>query len=141
LRSKTYRGTREKIVRPSGGTQGERNHFTVFSEKYAENKFTPRSNKVSFWVYILQCSDGSYYVGHTDNLEKRLGEHRTGEIEGYSSSRLPVSLVFAEDFPSRIDALERERQVKRWSRKKKEALIARDWDKLVEVSKKDFSKK
>jgi len=59
---------------------------------------------MSFWVYILRCSDGSYYTGHTDNLEKRIGMHKSGEISGYTTSRLPVKLVFSEDFPSREEA-------------------------------------
>jgi predicted GIY-YIG superfamily endonuclease len=84
-----------------------------------------------FWIYILRCSDGSYYTGHTDNLEKRMAEHQTGEILCYASKRLPVELVFSQEFQSRAEALERERQVKGWNRAKKEALIRGDW---VEIS-------
>src|ERR1043166_10287797 len=86
---------------------------------------------MSFWVYILHCSDGSYYTGHTDNIEKRIPEHESGAIEGYTSTRLPVKLVFSEQFTTREEALSCERQIKGWSRKKKEALIRGDW---VEVS-------
>lgn len=93
-----------------------------------------------FYLYILKCYDGSYYVGHTDNLELRVGKHQAGEIEGYTFSRRPVELVFAETFDSRIDALERERQVKGWTRQKKEALIAGDWNKIHELSKSKDSK-
>ncbi len=82
---------------------------------------------MSFWVYILRCSDGSYYTGHTDNLEKRIAEHQVGAIEGYTSMRLPVQLVFSEEFSTRVEALERELQLKGWSRKKKEALMRSDW--------------
>ncbi len=89
----------------------------------------------SFWVYILECSDKSYYVGHTDNLEKRVFEHTHNLIPCYTSQRLPLSLVFSCEFNSRADALARERQIKGWSRKKKQALIRGDWDKLVEYSK------
>ena len=78
---------------------------------------------MSFWIYILRCADGSYYTGHTDDLERRIGQHQSGEIPGYTHDRRPVELVFSETFTDRIDALERERQVKDWSRKKKEALI------------------
>ena len=46
-----------------------------------------------FWVYILRCSDGSYYTGHTDNLESRIAQHQSGECEGYTATRLPVELV------------------------------------------------
>jgi predicted GIY-YIG superfamily endonuclease len=86
---------------------------------------------MSFWVYILRCADGSYYTGHTDNLEKRVAEHQAGEVEGYTSTRLPVTLVFSQEFPSREEALACERQIKGWSRKKKEALLRSDW---VEMS-------
>ncbi|MET0240551.1 MAG: TrmH family RNA methyltransferase [Sphingobium sp.] len=83
---------------------------------------------MSFWVYILRCADGTYYTGHTDDLERRVAEHHAGTLPGYTHDRRPVELVFSETFTDRIDALERERQVKDWSRKKKEALIRGDWD-------------
>jgi putative endonuclease len=86
---------------------------------------------MSFWVYILRCADDSYYTGHTDNLEKRIAEHQAGEVKGYTVTRLPVTLVFAEQFSSREEAFASERQIKGWSRKKKEALMRRDW---VEIS-------
>ena len=88
-------------------------------------------SEVSFWVYILLCADRSYYTGHTDNLEVRLAKHRAGEIPGYTQTRRPVELVFTEEFSSRTDAFFRERQIKGWSRRKKEALIRGDW---VEIS-------
>ena len=82
---------------------------------------------MAFYVYILRCADGSYYTGHTDNLESRLAAHQTGQIPGYTLTRRPVQLAFVEEFPSREDALGRERQIKGWTRAKKEALIERDW--------------
>lgn len=82
---------------------------------------------MSFWIYILRCSDGTYYTGHTDDLERRVAQHESGTFPGYTHDRRPVELVFSETFAERIDALERERQVKDWSRKKKEALIRGDW--------------
>ena len=82
---------------------------------------------MSFFVYVLRCSDGSYYAGHTDNLERRVGQHQAGEAEGYTQSRRPVTLMWSQDFPSRLEALEAERRIKGWSRAKKEALIAGDW--------------
>ncbi len=90
---------------------------------------------MAFYVYILHCSDDSYYVGHTEDLELRIADHQEGQIPGYTQSRTPVELVFSEEFPARIDALERERQLKKWSRAKKRALIGGDWSKLVELSK------
>jgi tRNA/rRNA methyltransferase len=89
---------------------------------------------MSFYVYILRCADGSYYVGHTDDLERRLAAHQSGEIAGYAYSRRPVQLVFREEFPSRENAFLRERQLKGWSRRKKEALIRGDWDNLGRLS-------
>lgn len=86
---------------------------------------------MSFWVYILKCADGSYYTGHTDNLEKRLAEHCAGACGGYTSTRLPVRLVFSQDFHAREEALASEQQIKGWSRKKKEAMMRGDW---IEVS-------
>ena len=88
-----------------------------------------------FYVYILRCSDGSYYTGHTDDLEARIAEHQTGAFPGYTKKRLPVELVFSDDLPTREDALDREKQIKGWSRAKKEALIEGDWERLAELSK------
>ena len=89
---------------------------------------------MAFHVYILLCSDGSYYVGHTDDLAGRLGAHESGEFRGYTYRRRPVQLVFAEEFVSREDAFRCERQIKGWSRRKKEALIKGDWDGLSRLS-------
>ncbi|MGB5288989.1 MAG: GIY-YIG nuclease family protein [Ignavibacteriaceae bacterium] len=87
-----------------------------------------------YFVYILKCSDDSYYAGVTNNLEKRVNEHQSGLIKGYTSSRLPVKLVFSEAFSDINQAIRFEKQVKGWSRKKKEALINRNFDLLVALS-------
>ncbi|OGL46252.1 MAG: hypothetical protein A2W05_10100 [Candidatus Schekmanbacteria bacterium RBG_16_38_10] len=87
------------------------------------------------WVYILKCSDGSYYTGSAIDLEKRLAEHNTGTFDGYTAKRLPVKLIFAYETSTIHDAFLRERQIKGWSRRKKEALINGEWNKLVEYSK------
>ena len=86
---------------------------------------------MTFHVYVLLCSDGTYYTGHSDRLESRLSAHEHGVIEGYTQKRRPVRLVFAEELPTRQDAIARERQIKGWSLAKKETLIARDWDRLA----------
>lgn len=91
-----------------------------------------------FFIYILKCGDGSYYTGHTDDLEKRIAEHRVGALAGYTSTRLPIELVFKQEFDSRSAALALEQKIKGWSRKKKEALICGDYEKLKEYSKKIF---
>lgn len=89
----------------------------------------------NYFVYILECSDKSYYTGVTNNLEKRLAEHQSGAIHGYASARLPVSLIYSECFHDINDAIRFERQVKGWSRKKKEALVRGDFDALIALSK------
>lgn len=89
---------------------------------------------MGFWVYIIRCADASYYTGHTDDLERRFAAHVAGEIPGYSSTRLPVTLAFAEEFPTREEALSRELQIKGWSRAKKEALIKGDWAQVSRLS-------
>ncbi len=80
-----------------------------------------------FWVYILRCADGSYYTGHTDNLEARIGQHHSGECDGYTATRLPVELAWSQECSTREEALEAEMQIKGWSRKKKEAMMRGDW--------------
>jgi predicted GIY-YIG superfamily endonuclease len=95
---------------------------------------------MSFWVYILRCADNSYYTGHTDNLEERIAKHQSGEIEGYTPTRLPVRLVFSEQFPTREEALTCERQIKGWGRKKKEALMQGDWAEVSRLAHRNYSK-
>jgi predicted GIY-YIG superfamily endonuclease len=78
---------------------------------------------MSFFVYILQCSDGTFYTGHTDDLDKRLYEHQINAHSCYTSTRLPVNLIYYEIFNSRDEAIIAEQQIKGWSRAKKQALI------------------
>jgi predicted GIY-YIG superfamily endonuclease len=79
------------------------------------------------WAYMLLCADGSFYVGCTTDLDTRLGQHQGGEQPGYTATRRPVELVWAEEFPHIDDAIAAERRVKGWSRAKKKALIAGNW--------------
>ena len=91
---------------------------------------------MSFWVYILKCSDGSYYTGHTDNLEQRINQHNSRHFPGcYTASRLPVEMIFDQTFATREEALTAERQIKGWSRKKKEAMIRGDWAEVSRLAK------
>jgi len=83
-----------------------------------------------FFAYILKCSDDSYYTGSTDNLETRVIQHQHGEGCDWTKKRLPVVLVWSQQFDSRDEARAAEHQVKRWSRKKKDALIKGDFDEL-----------
>ncbi len=89
---------------------------------------------LEFYIYILKCNNGSYYIGHTDNIENRISEHVSGKISGYTSSRLPVRVVYVEAFGTRDEAIIAERQIKGWSRKKKEAFICRDWDRIKRLN-------
>ena len=85
------------------------------------------------YVYILKCSDGTYYTGITNNLEHRLNQHNEGiNSEAYTYARTPVELVFYELFTDYNLAIEWETRIKKWSAKKKEALINSDWKRLVE---------
>ncbi len=81
-----------------------------------------------FSVYILECADGSLYVGHSDDIRKRVAEHNAGIFrQCYTASRLPVRLVWQQIFHARNDAFRAERQVKGWSKAKKLALINGNW--------------
>jgi putative endonuclease len=90
------------------------------------------------WIYILQCSDGTYYVGSTTNLEYRLWQHNQGQGSKYTAKRLPVKLVYQAEFQTIEEAYQREKQVQNWSRKKREALIRGDYDELPRLSRKKF---
>ena len=94
---------------------------------------------MSFYVYMLRCADGSIYTGHADNLEARLAAHRMRVFSGYTASRLPVRLIFQEQFATRDEAFARERQIKGWSRRKKLALASGDWDAVQRLSAADGS--
>ena len=95
-----------------------------------------RDARLQFWVYILRCADGSFYTGHTDNLEARLWQHEQGICCDWTRKRRPVELAWADTAPTRRDALEFEMRVKRWSRAKKIALIESDWAALSYHAKK-----
>ena len=87
------------------------------------------------WMYILKCSDDSYYTGSTNNLDRRLEEHQSGNGANHTKKRLPISIVYLEEF-QRIDrAFYREKQVQGWGRQKKEALINKIPEKLIEYAK------
>ena len=93
--------------------------------------YAPRQNKAMiFHAYLLRCNDGSYYAGHTDNLDLRVAQHQNATLAGYTAPRRPVVLVWSDSFPTRDEAFAAERRIKGWSRAKKEALIAGDWDRL-----------
>ena len=89
-----------------------------------------------FYVYILKCKDDSFYTGITNSIERRLYEHNVGiDKDAYTYSRRPVELVWIEMFTDSTQAIMVEKKIKGWSRRKKQALIDEDWDKLVRYSK------
>lgn len=86
------------------------------------------------YMYILKCVDGSYYTGSTVDLEKRLWQHQNGEGANYTKKHLPVELVYSEEFSTVEAAYEREKQIQKWTRKKKEALIRGDFNTLHKLA-------
>ena len=89
------------------------------------------------YVYILKCADASFYTGQTANLEHRLAEHRAGIYEGYTSTRLPVELVWSQEVQTDNEAFLLERKLKGWSRAKKEALILGNFDGIHAIVKQE----
>jgi len=85
---------------------------------------------------MLACADGSFYVGHTDDLENRVNEHQAGVNCAYTSERHPVRLVWSQEFGSREQAQEAEARLKGWSRAKKQALIRNDFESISALAKK-----
>ena len=93
------------------------------------------------FTYILRCSDDSYYVGSTWDLDRRIWEHNEGRGARYTSHRRPVTLVWSEEFASVIDAYLLEKRIQNWSRAKREALINHDLEALPRLAKKNFSRR
>tara|TARA_R110002012_G_scaffold220618_1_gene392249 strand:+ start:221 stop:514 length:294 start_codon:yes stop_codon:yes gene_type:complete len=93
------------------------------------------------FVYIIKCKDDSYYVGMTSNLEQRWLDHQKGTFENsYTGKRRPLQLVYFAEFTTIVQAITMEKQIKKWSRAKKEALIRGDLEDLVQLAKKKFNK-
>jgi putative endonuclease len=93
------------------------------------------------WMYILKCVDDSYYVGSTKNLDLRIAQHQSGKGSRYTSGRLPVELVYGEEYDRVADAYAREKQVQNWGRAKRETLINGEVESLPPLAKKKFGKK
>jgi putative endonuclease len=87
-----------------------------------------------FWVYMVRCCDGSYYTGHTDDLERRIAQHEQGTLKGYTFHRRPIQLVFSQECATRLEALSAEMQIKGWGRKKKEAFIRGNWEEVKSLA-------
>jgi putative endonuclease len=89
----------------------------------------------NYYVYIVECNDKSYYTGVTNDIERRFWEHNNGENKlSYTYSRKPVVLKYCERFQHIQQAIAWEKQIKGWSRKKKEALFRDDWEEVVRLA-------
>ena len=84
------------------------------------------SSSIIHVVYMLRCADNSLYIGETANIDDRVSRHQDGRACSYTARRLPISLVYVEEVASHLEARRRERQLTRWTRRKKEALVAGD---------------
>ncbi|WP_291964744.1 GIY-YIG nuclease family protein [Maribacter sp.] len=94
---------------------------------------------ITYYVYILECADNSFYTGITSNLTQRLESHQSGKYkDSYTSKRRPVNLVYYCEFTDPNLAIEMEKRIKKWSKAKKKALIAGGHEKLPNLSKKKF---
>jgi putative endonuclease len=93
------------------------------------------------YLYILLCADGSFYTGSTNDLERRMLEHQNGEGANHTRKRLPVELVYTEEYERIDEAYYRERQIHGWSHAKKEALIEGRNEDLPELAKSNWRKK
>lgn len=107
----------------------------------ARHYSTTTIGKNMAWMYILECADGTYYVGSTRNLDQWLLQHQEGSGAQYTSRRLPVRLVYCEQYERILEAYAREKQIQNWSRAKREALIESREEMLPALAKKDFSKR
>ena len=90
---------------------------------------------MAFWAYMLHCRGGYFYVGHTDDLERRIAQHKSGLLTGFTAEHLPVELVWSQEFVMRDEAKASEKQIKGWSRAKKLALIRGDWTLISTLAK------
>jgi predicted GIY-YIG superfamily endonuclease len=88
-----------------------------------------------WYLYILKCADGSYYIGHTNDLALRIQRHNSSRAAKWTASRLPAKLVYKESYQNEQEAMLRERQLKNWSRAKKEALARCDIEALKTLAK------
>jgi predicted GIY-YIG superfamily endonuclease len=111
-------------------------HIGIGREPALSKRSAPKGRGafLAWFVYILRCSDGSYYVGHTEDVAARVKRHQDGRGAAWTAARRPVSLVFEEEHLSEAAAVARERQIKRWSRQKKEALFAGKLTSLKKLS-------
>ena len=90
---------------------------------------------MAFWCYMLHCRGGVFYTGHTDDLERRMAQHQSGLIRGFTQDLHPLELVWSQDFQTRYEAISAETRIKGWSKRKKLALIRGDWETIARLAK------
>ena len=117
-----------------------RNHHQILNDRpislFYKLKQLAMKTGHHYYVYIIECSDKSYYTGITNNLERRLWEHETGfNVDCYTFKRRPVVLRYATEVKDVMQAIAWEKQLKGWSRKKKEALFTENWEELKRLAK------
>jgi predicted GIY-YIG superfamily endonuclease/proteasome lid subunit RPN8/RPN11 len=108
---------------------------TVCPELVEGPLFLLAQDPMVFWTYLLHCRGGLFYTGHTDDLERRIGEHKSGQVHGFTQDLLPIELVWTQEFVTRDEAKAAEKQIKSWSRRKKLALIRGDWAEISRLAK------
>jgi putative endonuclease len=121
---------------PADGWQAARTAYSLTHQlsrvecpELVEGPFMP------WYTYILECADRSYYVGHTSHPPSRIIRHNSGDGSVHTAARLPAHVVYVEEFGTQANAMARERQLKKWSRAKKKALIEGDLEELRRLSK------
>ncbi|MDD4101374.1 MAG: GIY-YIG nuclease family protein [Kiritimatiellae bacterium] len=95
---------------------------------------------MNWYTYILRCSNGSFYVGHTNSVENRFARHLQKSGARHTASYEPERIEYTEEFDSEKEAIRRERQIKKWTRAKKTALINKDFEQLKALSKSSFNR-
>jgi len=93
------------------------------------HKKGPNKNKMKFFAYIARCSDNSLYTGYTTNIEKREAKHNKGDGAKYTRSRRPIKIIYFEEYNTRAEAMKREREIKKFSKKRKEQLTTQTYKK------------
>jgi putative endonuclease len=98
------------------------------------------TSAMTFWVYMLHCNGGAIYTGETDNLDRLVAQHESGALPGFTHDRRPVTLVWSENFQTRLEAKTVEQEIKGWSKAKKLALIRGDWTLVSALSQNSIEK-
>jgi putative endonuclease len=125
-----------ELVETRYGLKELRTRFSRFDDcgRPQRRRSSKRQDSAMPHMYILRCSDGSLYVGSTWDIERRVAQHTRGEGAKYTARRLPVTLIYCEDYDRIEDAFRREKQVQNWGRAKRMALVEGRWEDLPGLS-------